>query len=223
MRFILCCLLVNFTHFVMAQNVTIARPTHHFIEVYDEQGKLLNSNVPGVKGSPLWKDDSRNATVELFNGRIHKNIKVIVNLVNGQINFIDNKKEFEFTEPIKKVTIYHSEEGVDDSTQFIKLVAYDSLLYQVKTKGLNYSLINRLHKKIVENYDYGKSSSNLSFQQFNDFFLLDVNNNVVLPIKGKSFEQLFPKDVDKVAQLFPKLKKRKSLSTQEISLIIAVL
>ncbi|WP_439505719.1 hypothetical protein [Sediminibacterium sp.] len=223
MRFILCCLLANFSNFLIAQNVTVARPTHHFIEVYDEHGKLLSSNVPGVKGSPLWKDESRTATVELFNGRIHRNISVLVNLVNGKINFIQNNKEFEFSEPIKKVTIYHSEEGRDDSTQFIKLVAYDSLLYQVKAKGLNYSLINRIHKKVVENYDYGKSSTNLSFQLFNDFFLLDVNNNLINPIKGKSFEELFPKDIDRAAQLFPKFKKSKRLSVQEISSIIAAL
>ncbi len=223
MRFILCCILANFSNLLIAQNVTVARPTHHFIEVYDERGKLLNSNVPGVKGSPLWKEEPRNATIELFNGRMYKNFKVVINLVNGQINYIENNSEFQTVEPIKNVTIYHSEEGGNDSTQFIRLTPYDSSLYQVKAKGLHYNLINRLHKKIVENYDYGKSSSNLTFQSFNDYYLLNINNNVCVPIKGKSLEELFTNDIDKVAQLFPKLKKRKSLSMQELSLIIAAM
>ena len=154
---------------------------------------------------------------------MYKNFKVVINLVNGQINYIENNSEFQTVEPIKKVTIYHSEEGGNDSTQFIRLTPYDSSLYQVKAKGLHYNLINRLHKKIVENYDYGKSSSNLTFQSFNDYYLLNINNNVCVPIKGKSLEELFPNDIDKVAQLFPKLKKRKSLSMQELSLIIAAM
>ncbi len=223
MRLILCCLLINFSNLLIAQNVTIAKPVHHFIEVYDERGKLLNNNAPGIKGSPLWKEDLRNATVEFFNGRVYKNLKILVNLVNGQINYIDNNSEFQFIEPIKKVTIYQSEEEGNDSTQFIKLTAYDSLLYQVKVKGLNYYLINRLHKKVVENYDYGKSSSNFAFEIFNDYFLLNITNNAILPIKGKSLDQLFYQDLDKASQLFPKLKKRKSLSVQEISSIIVAL
>lgn len=223
MRYILFGLFIFSSTFLLAQNMYLAKPITNFIEVYDERGNPLTANVPSVKGSPLWKDEWSNASVEMFNGKTYKNMKLIVNLVNGHIHFLENKSEFQFLEPIKKVTLYHSEEGVFDSTQFIKLSVGDPLLYAVKARGPKYYLISLMQKKAVEYYDYGKSSGGKTFEIFNEYFLFNTISNTAIPIKGKSVQQLFTDDADKVLQLFPQSKKRKSLSTQDITAMIAAL
>jgi hypothetical protein len=75
-------------------------------------------------------------------------MKLIVNLVNGNIHFLEKDAEFQFIEPVKKITLFYSTEGRIDSTIFIKMAANNSLLYEVKARGSKYSLLDLVQKKL---------------------------------------------------------------------------
>ena len=144
MKCILSLFFILFNTFLFGQNMYLAKPVTHFVEVYDEKGNLFGGNVGSIKGSPLWKDEWCNANVEMFNGKTFSNMKLIVNLVNGNIHFLEKDAEFQFIEPVKKITLLYSTEGRIDSTIFIKMAANNNLLYEVKARGSKYLLLSEV-------------------------------------------------------------------------------
>ena len=221
MKIILTTLFTLFNFFLFAQNMYVAKPVTHFVEVYDEKGMTISANVGTVKGSPLWRDEWCNANVEMFNGKKFSNLPLIVNLVNGHIHFKQGDAEFQFVDAIRKITLFYQEEGVADSITIIKLSPDNPLLYEVKKSSAKYQLLQMINKKAVDTYDYGKSSGGKQFELFKENFLLRVASQEVVPIKGKSVAELFTSDADTAMKVLPVAKKRKQLSVQEISTIIA--
>jgi hypothetical protein len=197
----------------------LAKPVTHFVEVYDEKGNLFGGNVGSIKGSPLWKDEWCNANVEMFNGKTFSNMKLIVNLVNGNIHFLEKDAEFQFIEPVKKITLLYSTEGRIDSTIFIKMAANNTLLYEVKARGSKYFLLDLVQKKAADTYDYGKSSGGKEFRVFNESFLYNLTTSELITVKGKTLTELFKDDTEKIPSTFNKAKKKPNL--KEIAAIIA--
>ncbi len=219
MKCILSLFFILFNTFLFGQNMYLAKPVTHFVEVYDEKGNLFGGNVGSIKGSPLWKDEWCNAHVEMFNGKTFSNMKLIVNLVNGNIHFLEKDAEFQFIEPVKKITLFYSTEGRIDSTIFIKMAANNSLLYEVKARGSKYSLLDLVQKKAADTYDYGKSSGGKEFRVFNESFLYNLTTSELISVKGKTLTELFKDDTEKIPSAFNKAKKKPNL--KEIAAIIA--
>ena len=213
MKCILSLFFILFNTFLFGQNMYLAKPVTHFVEVYDEKGNLFGGNVGSIKGSPLWKDEWCNAHVEMFNG------KTFSNLVNGNIHFLEKDAEFQFIEPVKKITLFYSTEGRIDSTIFIKMAANNSLLYEVKARGSKYSLLDLVQKKAADTYDYGKSSGGKEFRVFNESFLYNLTTSELISVKGKTLTELFKDDTEKIPAAFNKAKKKPNL--KEIAAIIA--
>ncbi|WP_157611339.1 hypothetical protein [Sediminibacterium salmoneum] len=199
----------------------MAKPATHFVEVYDEKGMTISANVGTVKGSPLWRDEWCNANVEMFNGKKFSNLPLIINLVNGHIHFKQGDAEFQFVDAIQKMTLFYQEEGVADSITLIKLSPDNSILYEVKKTSAKYQLLQMINKKAVDTYDYGKSSGGKQFELFKENFLLRVSSRELVSVKGKSVAELFTTDAEAAIQILPAAKKRKQLSVQDISTIIA--
>lgn len=197
----------------------LAKPVTHFVEVYDEKGNLFGGNVGSIKGSPLWKDEWCNAHVEMFNGKTFSNMKLIVNLVNGNIHFLEKDAEFQFIEPVKKITLFYSSEGIFDSTVFIKVAADNNSLYEIKARGSNYYLLDLVQKKAADTYDYGKSSGGKEFRVFNESYLYKLTTSELITVKGKTLAELFKDDADKIPSALNKAKKKPSL--KDIAAIIA--
>ena len=219
MKCILSLFFILFNTFLFGQNMYLAKPVTHFVEVYDEKGNLFGGNVGSIKGSPLWKDEWCNAHVEMFNGKTFSNMKLIVNLVNGNIHFLEKDAEFQFIEPVKKITLFYSTEGRIDSTIFIKMAANNSLLYEVKARGSKYPLLDLVQKKAADTYDYGKSSGGKEFRVFNESFLYNLTTSELISVKGKTLTELFKDDTEKIPAAFNKVKKKPNL--KEIAAIIA--
>lgn len=199
----------------------VAKPVTHFVEVYDEKGMTISANVGTVKGSPLWRDEWCNANVEMFNGKKFYNLPLIINLVNGHIHFREGDAEFQFVDAIQKMTLYFSEEGVADSITIVKLSPDNPLIYEVKKSSAKYQLLQMINKKAVDTYDYGKSSGGKQFELFKENFLFRLASRELVPVKGKSVAALFMSDAEAAMQILPAAKKRKQLSVQDISTIIA--
>ncbi len=219
MKYLLSLFFILFNTFLFGQNMYLAKPVTHFVEVYDEKGNLFGGNVGSIKGSPLWKDEWCNANVEMFNGKTFSNMKLIVNLVNGNIHFLEKDAEFQFIEPVKKITLLYSTEGRIDSTVFIKMAANNSLLYEVKARGSKYFLLDLVQKKAADTYDYGKSSGGKEFRVFNESFLYNLTTSELITVKGKTLTELFKDDTEKIPSAFNKAKKKPNL--KEIAAIIA--
>jgi len=219
MKYLLSLLFILFSTFLFAQNYYVSKPITNFIEIYDERGNPLTANVGYIKGSPLWKDEWCNAKVEMFNGRSFSNMKLIVNLVNGNIHFLEKDAEFQFIEPVKKITLLYSTEGKLDSTVFIKLNAVNPFLYELKASGKKYHLLELVQKKAADTYDYGKSSGGKEFRYFNESFLYNLTTSELVQVKGKSLEELFKDDAQFIPASFNKSKKKPSL--KDIAAIIA--
>ncbi len=219
MKYILSLFFILFNTFLFGQNMYLAKPVTHFVEVYDEKGNLFGGNVGSIKGSPLWKDEWCNANVEMFNGKTFSNMKLIVNLVNGNIHFLEKDAEFQFIEPVKKITLLYSTEGRIDSTIFIKMAANNTLLYEVKARGSKYFLLDLVQKKAADTYDYGKSSGGKEFRVFNESFLYNLTTSELITVKGKTLTELFKDDTEKIPSAFNKAKKKPNL--KEIAAIIA--
>ncbi len=219
MKCILSLFFILFNTFLFGQNMYLAKPVTHFVEVYDEKGNLFGGNVGSIKGSPLWKDEWCNANVEMFNGKTFSNMKLIVNLVNGNIHFLEKDAEFQFIEPVKKITLLYSTEGRIDSTIFIKMAANNTLLYEVKARGSKYFLLDLVQKKAADTYDYGKSSGGKEFRVFNESFLYNLTTSELITVKGKTLTELFKDDTEKIPSAFNKAKKKPNL--KEIAAIIA--
>ncbi|MDP2422388.1 hypothetical protein [Sediminibacterium sp.] len=219
MKCILSLFFILFNTFLFGQNMYLAKPVTHFVEVYDEKGNLFGGNVGSIKGSPLWKDEWCNANVEMFNGKTFSNMKLIVNLVNGNIHFLEKDAEFQFIEPVKKITLLYSTEGRIDSTIFIKMAANNNLLYEVKARGSKYLLLDLVQKKAADTYDYGKSSGGKEFRVFNESFLYNLTTSELITVKGKTLTELFKDDTEKIPSAFNKAKKKPNL--KEIAAIIA--
>jgi hypothetical protein len=219
MKCILSLFFILFNTFLFGQNMYLAKPVTHFVEVYDEKGNLFGGNVGSIKGSPLWKDEWCNANVEMFNGKTFSNMKLIVNLVNGNIHFLEKDAEFQFIEPVKKITLLYSTEGRIDSTIFIKMAANNTLLHEVKARGSKYFLLDLVQKKAADTYDYGKSSGGKEFRVFNESFLYNLTTSELITVKGKTLTELFKNDTEKIPSAFNKAKKKPNL--KEIAAIIA--
>lgn len=219
MKCILSLFFILFNTFLFGQNMYLAKPVTHFVEVYDEKGNLFGGNVGSIKGSPLWKDEWCNANVEMFNGKTFSNMKLIVNLVNGNIHFLEKDAEFQFIEPVKKITLLYSTEGRIDSTIFIKMAANNNLLYEVKARGSKYLLLDLVQKKAADTYDYGKSSGGKEFRVFNESFLYNLTTSELITVKGKTLTELFKDDTEKIPSAFNKAQKKPNL--KEIAAIIA--
>lgn len=219
MKYLLSLFFILFNTFLFGQNMYLAKPVTHFVEVYDEKGNLFGGNVGSIKGSPLWKDEWCNANVEMFNGKTFSNMKLIVNLVNGNIHFLEKDAEFQFIEPVKKITLLYSTEGRIDSTIFIKMAANNTLLYEVKARGSKYFLLDLVQKKAADTYDYGKSSGGKEFRVFNESFLYNLTTSELITVKGKTLTELFKDDTEKIPSAFNKAKKKPNL--KEIAAIIA--
>ena len=219
MKCILSLFFILFNTFLFGQNMYLAKPVTHFVEVYDEKGNLFGGNVGSIKGSPLWKDEWCNANVEMFNGKTFSNMKLIVNLVNGNIHFLEKDAEFQFIEPVKKITLLYSTEGRIDSTIFIKMAANNNLLYEVKARGSKYLLLDLVQKKAADTYDYGKSSGGKEFRVFNESFLYNLTTSELITVKGKTLTELFKDYTEKIPSAFNKAKKKPNL--KEIAAIIA--
>lgn len=219
MKYLLSLYFILFSTFLLGQNMFLAKPVTHFVEVYDEKGNLFSGNVGSIKGSPLWKDEWCKANVEMFNGRTFSNMKLIVNLVNGNIHFLEKDSEFQFIEPVKKITLFYSSEGIFDSTVFIKMAADNNSLYQIKARGSKYYLLDLVQKKAADTYDYGKSSGGKEFRVFNESYLYNLTNSELITVKGKTIAELFNGDLDKIPAALNKAKKRPSL--KDIAAIIA--
>lgn len=221
MKYILSLFFILFNTFLFAQNFYVAKPITNFIEVYDERGNPLTANVGYIKGSPLWKDEWCRAKVEMFSGRSFDNMKLIVNLVNGNIHFLEKDAEFQFIEAVKKITLFHSIEGRLDSTVFIKLSPDSPLLYELKAIGKKYYLLELTQKKAADTYDYGKSTGGKEFRYFNESFVYHLTTSSLVQVKGNSLADLFKEDVQQIPSSFNKLKKKPSL--KDIASIIAAL
>lgn len=219
MKYLLSLFFILFNTFLFGQNMYLAKPVTHFVEVYDEKGNLFGGNVGSIKGSPLWKDEWCNANVEMFNGKTFSNMKLIVNLVNGNIHFLEKDAEFQFIEPVKKITLLYSTEGRIDSTIFIKMAANNNLLYEVKARGSKYLLLDLVQKKAADTYDYGKSSGGKEFRVFNESFLYNLTTSELITVKGKTLTELFKDDTEKIPSAFNKAKKKPNL--KEIAAILA--
>lgn len=219
MKYLLSLFFILFNTFLFGQNMYLAKPVTHFVEVYDEKGNLFGGNVGSIKGSPLWKDEWCNANVEMFNGKTFSYMKLIVNLVNGNIHFLEKDAEFQFIEPVKKITLLYSTEGRIDSTIFIKMAANNNLLYEVKARGSKYLLLDLVQKKAADTYDYGKSSGGKEFRVFNESFLYNLTTSELITVKGKTLTELFKDDTEKIPSAFNKAKKKPNL--KEIAAIIA--
>lgn len=219
MKYLLLLLFTLFNTFLFAQNMYLAKPVTHFVEVYDEKGNLFSGNVGSIKGSPLWKDEWCNARVEMFNGKSFSNMKLIVNLVNGNIHFLENGAEFQFIEPVKKITLFHSSEGMLDSTIFIKMAANNPALYELKAYGSSYYLLDLVQKKAADTYDYGKSSGGKEFRIFNESYLYHLSTSELIAVKGKTLLELFKEDADKIPAAYKKTKKK--ANSKDIAAIIA--
>ena len=219
MKCILSLFFILFNTFLFGQNMYLAKPVTHFVEVYDEKGNLFGGNVGSIKGSPLWKDEWCNANVEMFNGKTFSNMKLIVNLVNGNIHFLEKDAEFQFIEPVKKITLLYSTEGRIDSTIFIKMAANNTLLYEVRARGSKYFLLDLVQKKAADTYDYGKSSGGKEFRVFNESFLYNLTTSELITVKGKTLTELFKDDTEKIPSALNKAKKKPNL--KEIAAIIA--
>lgn len=221
MKIILTTLFTLFNFFLFGQNMYMAKPVTHFVEVYDEKGMTISANVGMVKGSPLWRDEWCNANVEMFNGKKFMNLPLIINLVNGHIHFKQGDAEFQFVDAIQKMTLFYQEEGIADSITIIKLSPDNPLLYEVKKSSAKYQLLQMINKKAVDTYDYGKSSGGKKFELFKENFLWRLTSQELISIKGKSVTDLFASDAEAAIQILPAAKKRKQLSVQDISTIIA--
>ena len=220
MKIILTTFFTLFNFFLFGQNMYMAKPVTHFVEVYDEKGMTISANVGMVKGSPLWRDEWCNANVKMFNGKKFMNLPLIINLVNGHIHFKQGDAEFQFVDAIQKMTLFYQEEGIADSITIIKLSPDNPLLYEVKKSSAKYQLLQMINKKAVDTYDYGKSSGGKKFELFKENFLLRLASQELISIKGKSVIELFASDAEAAIQILPAAKKRKQLSVQDISTII---
>lgn len=221
MKTALTTLFTLFNFFLFGQNMYMAKPVTHFVEVYDEKGMTISANVGMVKGSPLWRDEWCNANVEMFNGKKFMNLPLIINLVNGHIHFKQGDAEFQFVDAIQKMTLFYQEEGIADSITIIKLSPDNPLLYEVKKSSAKYQLLQMINKKAIDTYDYGKSSGGKKFELFKENFLLRLTSQELISIKGKSVFELFASDAEAAIQILPAAKKRKQLGVQDISTIIA--
>jgi len=221
MKIALTTLFTLFNFFLFAHNMYVAKPVTHFAEVYDEKGMTISANVGTVKGSPLWRDEWCNANVEMFNGKKFSNLPLIINLVKRHIHFKQGDAEFQFVDAIQKMTLFYQEEGIADSITLIKLSPDNPLLYEVKKSSAKYQLLQMINKKAVDTYDYGKSSGGKQFELFKENFLYRVASRELISIKGKSVAELFTSDADAAIQILPAAKKRRQLSAQDISTIIA--
>jgi hypothetical protein len=219
MKYLLLLVFTLFNTFLFAQNMFMEKPVTHFVEVYDEKGNLFSGNVGSIKGSPLWKDEWCRAHVEMFNGRSFRNMKLIVNLVNGNIHFLEKEAEFQFIEPVRKITLFHSIEGMLDSTVFIKMAANNNELYELKAHGSSYFLLDLVQKKAADTYDYGKSSGGKEFRVFNEPYLYHLPTSALTAVKGKTLLELFKADAEKIPTTFNKAKKKPNL--KDIATIIA--
>lgn len=211
MKFILSLFFILFNTFLFSQNMYLAKPVTHFVEVYDEKGNPLSANIGTIKGSPLWKDEWCNANVEMFNGKTFRNMKLIVNLVNGNIHFLEKDAEFQFIEPVKKITLFHSAEGIFDSTVFIKMAADNALLYEIKARGSKYYLLDLVQKKAADTYDYGKSSGGKEFRIFNETLLYNLSTSALTTVKGKTMQELFSANADELPIAFKQTKKKANI------------
>lgn len=221
MKTALTTLFILFNFFSFAQSMNVAKPATHFVEVYDEKGMTIGADLGAIKGSPLLRNEWCNANVEMFNGKKFTNLPLIINLVNGHIHFKKGDAEFQFIEPIQKMTLFFQEEGVADSITIVKLSPDNSLLFEVKKNSAKYQLLQMINKKAVDTYDYGKSSGGKQFELFKENFLLRVSSRELVSVKGKSVAELFTTDAEAAIQILPAAKKRKQLSVQDISTIIA--
>jgi len=219
MKYLLSLLFILFNTFLFAQNFYVAKPITNFIEVYDERGNPLTANIGYIKGSPLWKDEWCKAKVEMFSGRTFNDMKLIVNLVNGNIHFLEKDAEFQFIEPVKKITLLYSTEGRLDSTVFIKLSTDSPSLYELKASGRKYNLFELVQKKAADTYDYGKSTGGKEFRYFNESYLYNIATSELIGVKGKSLEELFKSDASFIPSSYNKTKKKPSL--KDIAAIIA--
>lgn len=220
-KFILSLFFILFNTFLFAQNFYVSKPITNFIEVYDERGNPLTASIGNIKGSPLWKDEWCKANVEMFNGRKFNEVKLIVNLVNGHIHFLEKDAEFQFIEPVKKITLLYSTEGRLDSTVFIKLTPDSPSLFEIKAIGKKYQLLLLVQKKAADTYDYGKSTGGKEFRYFNESYLYNLTSSELVEIKGKSLEELFKNDASSIPTSYNKTKKKPSI--KDIAAIIAAL
>ena len=218
-QLILSLFFILFNTFLFAQNFYVAKPITNFIEVYDERGNPLTADIGQIKGSPLWKDEWCKANVEMFSGRKFNDMKLIVNLVNGHIHFLEKNAEFQFIEPVKKITLLYSIEGRLDSTVLIKLAPDSPMLFEIKASGKKYQLLELVQKKAADTYDYGKSTGGKEFRYFNESYIYDLTNSALVEVKGKSLEELFKTDASLIPATYNKTKKKPSI--KDIAAIIA--
>ena len=66
-----------------------------------------------VEGTPFFKENMMKGAIILSEGREYKNILVRINLLDGQVNYIDKQVELVASSPIKEVVLWDTLNGKD--------------------------------------------------------------------------------------------------------------
>jgi len=158
--------------------------TNFFLAVNGEP-VLLTKFTKLVEGSPYFKDDWWNGTIVLANGKEYKNIKTKVDLLDGDLRYLDEKgKERIATKNIKEATLFDSVRNLRyhfiHSSSLPAITGDKQGWYQSLHAG-QASLYKYFKKFISENKPYGSATTEQSIRTTEHYLVM--YNNALLEIK----------------------------------------
>ncbi len=155
--------------------------------IQDISGKpVLTQKYTNIKGSPYLYPDWQKGTVKLSNGKVYKDVNLMLDLVSDEVffksptgddmlSFVDDVTEFTITDGQK--TMYFNK-GFNPVDEFTK-----NTFYQVLQKG-TIGLLKKTRKVILETKAYNSASTDQQFDEQQYYYLL-INDKLLRTKKDK--------------------------------------
>ena len=194
--------------YVVSSSVWFTSFSQKTVDVDKEDGRAVNYlyTVAGtpfistkfarvVEGSPFFNEEMMTGAIILSKGKEYKNIKVRLNLLEGQVNYLDDKQnEMIASSPVKEVVLWDTILKKDHRFIFSEYIVSSQKLekefYELLQAGK--AELYKQHKKtILESKPYGSATVEQTIKTDTYYYVL-VNSQWTKAKKLKDLPTVFP-------------------------------
>jgi hypothetical protein len=178
-----------------------------------------------AEGSPYLDEQYRLAEITGMNGKVYKNVRVRVNLVEFQVEYLtDDGTEMIATLPVQKVRFpFFTTEGTTSSNYTLQSVegpmnGVGSTIYQLLDSGRT-SLLKEIRITYKDEKKYGEATVTRIFKKKESYFAFQLGKNTRPNKVEKNKSSLLLLLNDKQAQVSTFIDERKLKCKSEADLI----